>query len=361
MSQKQTINFIPWLQETIQANIQEEITKMIQNITFEKILEAKDNDCDYNNHFTLDTHHMHHHISQIFTKTSEKTIYSMLNETYNNFTTFQLDPDSSIIKHINPSTYTPLNRDIIEISQIKDNIHNLKNFKKKIIAFDLETDGTSIHSAKILQIALVSPVINKNPLLYKTNILSTYLKPSEKYLINTSSKSHEINKITQEQIQNAPSFKDIHKKVLDLITDSIIVGYNINQFDLPILKREFKELGIHNLPYAFSIDLAQAFWKNTSLNFTNALHTYHIPIPRQKLHDATTDANFCIHLLSKMIQKGKIPDTERCLDYFIHSSDNNGRRPENKIVIEQSKSFEEIPYPTPPSPLSHNNKKRKLI
>src|ERR1700723_704497 len=328
MSQKQTINFIPWLQETIQANIQEEITKMIQNITFEKILEAKDNDCDYNNHFTLDTDHMHHHISQIFTKTSEKTIYSMLNETYNNFTTFQLDPDSSIIKHINPSTYTPLNRDIIEISQIKDNIHNLKNFKKKIIAFDLETDGTSIHSAKILQIALVSPVINKNP---------------------------------QEQIQNAPSFKDIHKKVLDLITDSIIVGYNINQFDLPILKREFKELGIHNLPYAFSIDLAQAFWKNTSLNFTNALHTYHIPIPRQKLHDATTDANFCIHLLSKMIQKGKIPDTERCLDYFIHSSDNNGRRPENKIVIEQSKSFEEIPYPTPPSPLSHNNKKRKLI
>jgi len=45
--------------------------------------------------------------------------------------------------------------------------------------------------------------------------------------------------ITDDDLKDAPSFKDIAKEVLDFIGDSDLGGFNIQRFDIPVLEREF--------------------------------------------------------------------------------------------------------------------------
>ena len=54
-----------------------------------------------------------------------------------------------------------------------------------------------------------------------------------------------IHKISALDVQNAPVFSELVGNILSIIDNSVLVGHNINGFDIKFLSREFEKAGLN--------------------------------------------------------------------------------------------------------------------
>jgi DNA polymerase III epsilon subunit-like protein len=135
--------------------------------------------------------------------------------------------------------------------------------------------------------------------------------------------------------------------VSDMLTDTVIVGYNINNFDIPILKRHLDKFN-KPLLHKFSIDLYPACWRNKKQKLKDAIQSYNLQ-PNPNPHDALADANSCIDLLSQLIHKNELPKDEQGLLNLFNSPDNIWHHYNKIPVIDINNSHPYPSYNTPPS------------
>jgi len=224
---------------------------------------------------------------------------------------------------------------------------------------DIETDGTNIQTANILQIAIVKPKIDSehDTLSYITT-WSSYVLPWEGYTQKNNTAYH-INHIGDEQLKSALDIEEALMHAVYHLCHTVIVGYNVNQFDIPILKRHCDQ---HNEPllYKFSIDLFPAIWKNKKQKLGDAIDAYNLP-HNTNPHDATADASCCLELLSEILERHELPNNEDALLELFNSPQNTWQhygRPKIINVNPDHKDYSHLLYQTPQT--SQNNLKRKL-
>lgn len=110
-------------------------------------------------------------------------------------------------------------------------ICNLKN----IVVYDLETTGTDVKTANIVQIAACRLNASENK---KDSDYEQYVNPPDGHIPKASTDIHGISEV---DVKDKPSIKDVLPEFCDFIQDSILVGHNIAQFDNQILRRDIKE------------------------------------------------------------------------------------------------------------------------
>jgi len=93
----------------------------------------------------------------------------------------------------------------------------------QLVVFDLETTGLEA-DCRIVQIA-----ITRGERIFQSLVNPEMPIPPE---------STEIHRIKDEDVADAPIFKDIADDVLDFMAGGILSGFNIRKFDVPVLKRE---------------------------------------------------------------------------------------------------------------------------
>lgn len=109
---------------------------------------------------------------------------------------------------------------------------------KKVI-FDLETTGADKSKDRIVQMGIhmfeekgnVSRVI-----LSKTKLYNPEMPISEA--------AFNAHGITDKMVKNAELFRNDAKKLKKIFEDSELIGYNIIQFDIPVLMAEFERAGV---------------------------------------------------------------------------------------------------------------------
>ncbi len=104
------------------------------------------------------------------------------------------------------------------------------NLTRPLIIFDLETTGINIANDRIVEIAYLK--IHPDGKEESNTIL---LNPT----IPISKQSTEIHGITDEDVKDKPTFKDIAKDLAEVFEGADIAGYNSNKFDIPMLAEEF--------------------------------------------------------------------------------------------------------------------------
>lgn len=109
------------------------------------------------------------------------------------------------------------------------------NIKRPIIIFDLETTGVEINKDRIVQIGAIK--MNVDGSLEEKSVLINPTIPIPK-------EATEIHKITDEDIKDAPTFKQIAKNFCKWLTGCDIGGYNSDNFDVPLLIEEFARAGV---------------------------------------------------------------------------------------------------------------------
>ncbi|MCX5716248.1 MAG: exonuclease domain-containing protein [Candidatus Omnitrophica bacterium] len=165
---------------------------------------------------------------------------------------------------------------------------------KPLVVLDLETTGTWVEKDRIVEIGMVK--------LDPSGARQDYIKRINPGIHIPANVTLIIN-ITDEDVKNAPRFKDVAKEVLEFIGDADLGGFNIQRFDLPVLEREFYDTGL------------SFHWKDRDIY--DAQKIYHIHEKRdlmaayfmycgkelQNAHSALSDAEATAEILKAQIQK----------------------------------------------------------
>ena len=150
------------------------------------------------------------------------------------------------------------------------------NLKKTIAFFDIEATGLNISQDKIVEIA----ILKINP----DQSESTYVKR-----INPGIEIPEeiiaIHGISNEDVKDAPLFKEVAQEIADFFGDADLAGYNSNKFDIPMLLEHFLS---HDIKFSMNnrnfVDVQTIFHKMEQRTLSAALQFY----CNEDLNDAHT-------------------------------------------------------------------------
>ncbi|HPT31035.1 MAG TPA: 3'-5' exonuclease, partial [Prolixibacteraceae bacterium] len=109
------------------------------------------------------------------------------------------------------------------------------HLKNPIIFLDLETTGINIATDRIIEIALlkIHPDGTEEERVMRIN-------PG----MPIPEKSTQIHGISDEDVKNAPVFKEVAKNLAKFMEGCDLAGFNSNRFDIPLLAEEFLRVDV---------------------------------------------------------------------------------------------------------------------
>lgn len=140
------------------------------------------------------------------------------------------------------------------------------NLNKPICFFDLETTGINISKDKIVEISILKVHPDGKETSYTKRVNPEMKIPEEVTLVHG---------ISDEDVADAPTFKEIAKEVYSLIKDSDLGGFNSNRFDIPVLAEEMLRADIDfDMKSNKSIDVQTIFHKMEQRTLSAAYKFY---------------------------------------------------------------------------------------
>lgn len=166
--------------------------------------------------------------------------------------------------------------------------------KKPLIALDIESTGVWIEKDKIIEIALIqySPDGTKQT-------LHTRVNPG----MPIPAVVTQLTGIADEDVKGAPFFKDVAAKIIDFIGTSDFAGFNVERFDLPLLKREFEEIGIRFDWEERKIYDAQKVYHLNEKRDLSAACQFYCGKELAGAHSALADSEAVYLILEKQVEK----------------------------------------------------------
>ena len=104
------------------------------------------------------------------------------------------------------------------------------NLANPIVFFDLETTGVNISKDRIIEISLLKVAPNG-----KEESKTRRINPG----IPIPPEATAIHGISDEDVKDCPTFKEIAKSLAAQIEGCDLAGFNSNRFDIPLLAEEF--------------------------------------------------------------------------------------------------------------------------
>ena len=173
------------------------------------------------------------------------------------------------------------------------------NLNKPICFFDLETTGTNIAKDKIVEIAILKVFPNGNKESYRWLVNPEVAIPAE---------TTKIHGISDEDVANEPTFKELSKKIFSIIKGCDLGGYNSNRFDIPLLAEEFLRAEVDfDIKNAVAIDVQTIFHKKEKRTL-EAAYKFYCDKDLTDAHSAEADTNATFEVLESQLDH--YPDLE---------------------------------------------------
>lgn len=168
------------------------------------------------------------------------------------------------------------------------------NLTKPICFFDLEATGTNLAKDRIVEIAVLKVYPNGN-------------KESKSWLVNPEMKIPAdvvaIHGISNEKVQNEPTFKELAPQVHDMIKGCDLGGYNSNRFDIPLLVEELLRAGIDfEMKNMLSVDVQTIFHKMEQRTLS-AAYKFYCGRDLEDAHSAEADTMATYEVLKSQLDK----------------------------------------------------------
>lgn len=186
-------------------------------------------------------------------------------------------------------------------------------FKKDLCFFDLETTGTDTKNSRIIEAFFrrvysdpkqVCGLVNK-----ELRILCNPGVPIPK-------EASDVHGITDMMVKDCPVFKAYAKDVLDIIQDTILIGFNSNRFDSPLLYNELKRCGLDwNYLANDFIDIGNIFKRKEERTLSAAVRFY-LGREHEGAHGAKSDVLASESIFREMLERYELPTEERDLAKF---------------------------------------------
>lgn len=166
--------------------------------------------------------------------------------------------------------------------------------KRPIIFFDLETTGTDHAKDRIVELALIK--INPDG---KRDRYVKRVNPG----IPIPAETTAIHGISDEDVKNCPTFRQIAHNLFDWMRGCDLGGYNSSKFDLPLLAEEFLRCDINvDFTDRNMIDVQQIFFKMEARTLS-AAYSFYCDKELTNAHSAEADIEATIEVLEAQLER----------------------------------------------------------
>lgn len=168
------------------------------------------------------------------------------------------------------------------------------NLTKPICFFDLETTGVNITTDRIVEIAILKVHPNGK-------------EESKTWLVNPEmvipKEVIEIHGITNEDVADKPTFKQVAKDIYNMIKDSDLGGFNSNRFDIPLLAEELLRAEVDfDMKNRVAVDVQTIFHKMEQRTLS-AAYKFYCHQELEGAHGAEADTRATYEVLKAQIAK----------------------------------------------------------
>lgn len=187
------------------------------------------------------------------------------------------------------------------------------NLKKPLVFFDLETTGVNIVKDRIIEISFVKVCPNGQEICKTRRINPGMPIPPE---------STAIHGITDEDVKDCPTFKEIAKSLAAQIEGCDLAGYNSNRFDIPLLAEEFIRAGVDiDLNRRKFVDVQTIYHKMEQRTLA-AAYKFYCNKDLNNAHTAEADTMATYEVLKAQLDR--YPELKNDIDFLSkYSSYNN--------------------------------------
>ncbi len=168
------------------------------------------------------------------------------------------------------------------------------NLSKPICFFDLETTGINITNDRIVEISILKVFPNGAEEIYTQRVNPTIPIPPE---------VTKVHGISDADVADKPTFKEISKDVHNLIKDSDLGGFNSNRFDIPLLAEEMLRAEVDfDMKNRQSIDVQTIFHKMEQRTLS-AAYKFYCDKNLDDAHSAEADTKATFEVLKAQIER----------------------------------------------------------
>jgi DNA polymerase-3 subunit epsilon len=200
------------------------------------------------------------------------------------------------------------------------------NLKNPLVFFDLETTGINISKDRIVEISLLKVYPNG-----KEEIRSYRINPE----MHIPEESTAIHGITDEDVKDCPTFKQLAKTLTDFLEGCDMAGFNSSRFDVPMLAEEFLRAGVDfDMSKRKFVDVQIIFHKKEQRTL-EAAYRFYCDKELENAHSAEADAVATYEVLKSQLEK--YPDLENDINVLSKefSSFNNNVDFAGRIVFNE--------------------------
>lgn len=167
-------------------------------------------------------------------------------------------------------------------------------YDKPITFIDLETTGTEVKEARIVEISACK-IFPDGSQDKRTKIINPE--------IPIPAQTTAIHGISDSDVLGNPTFKQVANSLYLFLEDTDFCGFNLLSYDLPLLYWEFNRVGI-KFDYSGRniLDLKKIYHEKFPRDLSSAVREY-LGVDHNSAHSASGDTLACIDLLDRMLQR----------------------------------------------------------
>ncbi|MEX0967407.1 MAG: 3'-5' exonuclease [Bacteroidia bacterium] len=171
------------------------------------------------------------------------------------------------------------------------------DLKKSIVFFDIEATGLNVSKDRIVEISF----LKLEPNIEDYECRSYRINPE----MPIPADSTKIHGITDEDVKDKPTFKQVAKEINQYFGNSDLSGFNVLRFDLPMLVEEFLRAG---MDFQFSdrkvIDVQKIFHTMEKRTLT-AAYQFYCGKELEQAHTSEADTRATYEVLCAQLERYK--------------------------------------------------------
>jgi DNA polymerase III subunit epsilon len=195
---------------------------------------------------------------------------------------------------------------------------------RPLVAFDLETTGLNPAQDRIVEVSCVK--LHPDG---RREVKTRRLNPT----VPISAEAAAIHGITDADVAGEPTFIQVAKSLATYLDGCDLTGFNLEQFDLPMLAKEFERAGlVFPKPDVCIVD-TRRIWLAKEPRNLSAAYQFYCGKTLEHAHSAEYDAAAAADILAAQIGRyGDLPCDISDLHDFCHPTSPDWIDSEGKIV-----------------------------
>ena len=207
---------------------------------------------------------------------------------------------------------------------------NLK-IERPIVFFDLETTGLDVTKARIVEIALLK--------LFPDNTTDSFLTLVNPEMI-IPEEAVNVHGITNLDVKDKPTLKEIAVDIKMIIDDSDLAGYNLIKYDVPLLVNELKRVGInYSAENVKMIDVMNIFKQKERRDLTSA-YRFYCQKELEGAHSALKDTQATYEVFKAQLEKySDLPKSVEGLHEYCNKKDERFVDKDGKFMWKDGEAY----------------------